>query len=137
MKAAVAESEQIGRKAEYLTSYYLTLIRRRNLLKALVERCNKLIKRIELKLWPRVDLELDGETKLVVLVKSTAVELAKRVSLKPKYKEICEIAIPAAKLKDLLEKLDEDKEPLFKTTSVSFSAKIIGRAESIADILKE
>jgi len=135
MKFAVAESEQIGRKAEYLTGYSLSLIRRRNLLKALTERCERLVKKLDAKLRPRIELEIGKESKLVVLVKSTAVELTQTKKPRPQYKEICEIALAPGQLQAFLNKVDKDGDKLYVTESTSFGAKIIGRAESIAELL--
>ena len=128
----------VFRPAKYLTSYSLTLIRRRSLLKALISRCTKMIEKIEAKLWPRVDMELGSkENKAVVQVHMTIVELSRTLKVLPKYKDICEVAIDPSKLKEILEKLDAAGEYVFKTKSKSFNARLVGRSESVLDLLRK
>jgi hypothetical protein len=124
------ETMTLARPAVILNAHTITLVRRRNLLKALITRCEKLLKNIEEKLWPMVELELDGEKKATVQVCETLLELSRSDKTSPLYKQIAENYLD----KETLVSAKED--PQNRTEYSVFGAKLVGRATSVEHLLK-
>jgi hypothetical protein len=131
----MSKQNTIARSAKHLTPYNVSQIRRRNLIKAAIERLETLETRLKEKLSPVFDAEIGGEKVLLVEVKGTVVRLNKVNKSTTLYKTICEELADESMLKAMLNDVLPDGTHRYLTESSYVSAKILGRESTAANIL--
>ena len=125
----------IARSAKHITPYNVSQIRRRNLIKATIERLETLETQLKEKLGPVFDAEIGGEKVLLVEVKGTIVRLNKVNRSTTLYKTICEELADDAMLKTMLNDVLLDGTHRYISESSYVSAKILGRESTATNIL--
>ncbi len=120
----ITASTNVAPRARVLTPYETALIRRKGILKAAIARLDKLEKRINVRLYPKIDAELRAQRetmKATVAVNTVVVEVKKVDASKAKWQEIAKDALDAVSLTEYL------GNPAFQSQSATYYAKLIGR----------
>lgn len=117
-------------KASVLTKRQLDLIKRKKVLKSYADTAMRLIKQINDKLDPKIEEELKalGADKATVVVSGQAVEVQQFDRQSPRYKEIVDECLGAKILEKMLAATDTKGNPLYKTTSTTRRATVLGPA---------
>lgn len=131
-KIKAAESA-IARPAKYLQSYDVTMIRRKLQLKAFKSRVESLLEKLEGKLNPHVEAELQGQsptcTKLVVEVGKAVVEIGRTDRTSPQYKKILDQFADEAEI-DVFR-----NNPDYVTASSQYRTKLMGNSYTVDQLL--
>lgn len=132
-KTAVAETA-VARDAKVLAPYDVTLIKRMGQLKVLKDRVEKLLTKLHEKLDPNIDSELqvDGPdcTKATVNVGTQIVEVGRTDRTTLLYKKVAEKELTDA----CLDKYRAD--PDFTATSAAYRGKLLGKGQTVEQLLK-
>jgi hypothetical protein len=119
--------------ARILRPYETGLIRRKGILKAAIARLAKLEKRVNEKLYPKIDAELRAQRedmKATVAVNTVVVEVKRVEQPRAQWQEIAKDALSENVLDGYL------ANPDFQSSSTSYFAKLVGRNTTFEQLLQ-
>lgn len=132
-----SQPNMVARPATVLTAYDAALIRRREIIKATIERLSTLEKKIKAKLDPKLDKELAGEKTAVVEVKGSAYRINHVNQDVPSYKALIEEFLESDMLQEMIGECDEHGKPLFIKENEWWTVKLLGLNKTVTQVTTE